>query len=109
MQEIEEDSRLSRSLKPFTDTASTADICKILLLLHLCCTADRVGMIRGLVRKHMEDPEFKAILLVEIIARVIKNNIHLKLRTKMQKLKKPLEEPYRFLKKKEGFLSHSAF
>ena len=49
----------------------------------------------GLIRKYVEDYDFKTIILIEILARVIKNNLRLKLRLKMQMLKKPLEEPYR--------------
>eukprot|EP01118_Nematostelium_gracile_P006177 TRINITY_DN1987_c0_g1_i1.p1 TRINITY_DN1987_c0_g1~~TRINITY_DN1987_c0_g1_i1.p1 ORF type:complete len:887 (+),score=181.40 TRINITY_DN1987_c0_g1_i1:68-2728(+) len=51
----------------------------------------------GLVRKHTKDIEFKSIILVEIIARVFKNNLKQKLRNKMKILRKPVEEPYRRL------------
>jgi hypothetical protein len=51
----------------------------------------------GLIRRHIEEQEFRLIILIEILARVIKNNLRLKLRLKMQSLKRPLEEPYRRL------------
>eukprot|EP01119_Soliformovum_irregulare_P021321 TRINITY_DN7074_c0_g1_i2.p1 TRINITY_DN7074_c0_g1~~TRINITY_DN7074_c0_g1_i2.p1 ORF type:complete len:833 (+),score=208.66 TRINITY_DN7074_c0_g1_i2:91-2589(+) len=51
----------------------------------------------GLVRKHTEDPESRIMILVNIVARVLKNNLRQKLRKKMTTLKKPLEEPYRRL------------
>lgn len=51
----------------------------------------------GLLRKHLTDPEFKQIVLAEIVARAIKNNLRFKLREKMKQLRLPLEEPYRRL------------
>lgn len=51
----------------------------------------------GLLRKRIEDLEFKELILAEIVARVIKNNIRFKLREMMKQLKLPLEEPYRRL------------
>lgn len=49
----------------------------------------------GLLRRFTEDPEFKRIMLIEMLARVIKNNLRFKLREKMKVLRLPLEEPYR--------------
>lgn len=51
----------------------------------------------GLLRKYMNDDEFKQIVLAEIVARNIKNNLRFKLREKMKQLGLPLEEPYRRL------------
>ncbi len=51
----------------------------------------------GLVRRALEDPDFRTIVLIDILARCIKNNLRLKLRLRMKILKKPLEEPYRRL------------
>eukprot|EP00029_Vermamoeba_vermiformis_P008493 TRINITY_DN3992_c0_g1_i1.p1 TRINITY_DN3992_c0_g1~~TRINITY_DN3992_c0_g1_i1.p1 ORF type:complete len:924 (-),score=198.60 TRINITY_DN3992_c0_g1_i1:32-2803(-) len=51
----------------------------------------------GLLRKNTQDPEFKRIMLIEMVARVIKNNLRFKLREKMKVLRLPLEEPYRRL------------
>jgi len=51
----------------------------------------------GILRKHMKDQDGKALLFVEMCARVIKNNLRLRLREQMRKLQLPLEEPYRRL------------
>jgi len=51
----------------------------------------------GLIRRHLENEKFKTIILIDIVSRVIKNNLRLKLRLKMKRLRKPLEEPYRRL------------
>lgn len=51
----------------------------------------------GLLRKNTQDPEFKRIMLIEMVARVIKNNLRFKLREKMKVLRLPLEEPYRYV------------
>eukprot|EP01130_Rhizamoeba_saxonica_P016324 TRINITY_DN7530_c0_g1_i1.p1 TRINITY_DN7530_c0_g1~~TRINITY_DN7530_c0_g1_i1.p1 ORF type:complete len:885 (-),score=187.58 TRINITY_DN7530_c0_g1_i1:58-2367(-) len=48
----------------------------------------------GFVRKHVTNWEFKKIVLIEIIARAIKNNLRFRLREKVKQLKLPLEEPY---------------
>lgn len=73
---------------PFIDLASTADTCKYSLLSTLILK-------RGLIRRHVKDADCKDIILTEILARVIKNNLRLKLREKVKQLRKPLEEPYR--------------
>jgi hypothetical protein len=49
------------------------------------------------VRRRVKMAEFRYVMLIEIVARVLKNNIRLRLRERMKKLKKPLEEPYRRL------------
>eukprot|EP01114_Cavostelium_apophysatum_P005961 TRINITY_DN1714_c0_g1_i2.p1 TRINITY_DN1714_c0_g1~~TRINITY_DN1714_c0_g1_i2.p1 ORF type:complete len:511 (-),score=123.93 TRINITY_DN1714_c0_g1_i2:421-1953(-) len=51
----------------------------------------------GLVRSHVpkSEKDCRYLILVEILARCIKNNMRLKLREKVKHLKKPLEEPYR--------------
>lgn len=51
----------------------------------------------GIIRQHLACKEAKTRVLIEILARVIKNNLRLKLRIKMKQLKKALEEPYRRL------------
>ncbi|KAH3763191.1 Histidine kinase [Pelomyxa schiedti] len=48
-----------------------------------------------LVRMHATGTDCKTLLFVEMVARVIKNNIRAKLRQVMERLKLPLEEPYR--------------
>ena len=48
----------------------------------------------GILRNYVND-EFKRIILIEIVARAIKNNLRFKLREKMKRLRLPLEEPYR--------------
>eukprot|EP01116_Phalansterium_solitarium_P015791 TRINITY_DN3523_c0_g1_i5.p1 TRINITY_DN3523_c0_g1~~TRINITY_DN3523_c0_g1_i5.p1 ORF type:complete len:415 (+),score=117.56 TRINITY_DN3523_c0_g1_i5:261-1505(+) len=51
----------------------------------------------GRIRAEIADADFRAIILVDIVARVIKNNLRTRLRAKMKQLKKPMEEPYRRL------------
>jgi len=51
----------------------------------------------GLIRKDVTDPDLKALLLVEMCARVCKQELKHKLREKMRRLRVPLEEPYRRL------------
>lgn len=51
----------------------------------------------GLLRYQIDDLEFKEIILAEMLARVIKNNIRFKLREMMKQVKLPIEEPYRRL------------
>eukprot|EP01102_Stenamoeba_stenopodia_P015947 TRINITY_DN550_c0_g3_i1.p1 TRINITY_DN550_c0_g3~~TRINITY_DN550_c0_g3_i1.p1 ORF type:complete len:579 (+),score=100.97 TRINITY_DN550_c0_g3_i1:43-1779(+) len=51
----------------------------------------------GYVLEHLEDPDSIMILLVEAIARVIKNDINHRLRTKMQQFAVPVTVPYRQL------------
>lgn len=50
----------------------------------------------GHVLEHVEDPDSIMILLVEAIARVIKNDINHRLRTKMQQFAVPVTVPYRY-------------
>jgi len=45
----------------------------------------------------MKDQEFRKLMLLEIVARCIKNNLRWKLREKMKQIALPLEEPYRRL------------
>lgn len=55
----------------------------------------------GLLLSHLRDPEqfheVRVLLVIEAIARVVKNKLRAKLRKKMQRLKQPLEAPYRRL------------
>jgi hypothetical protein len=51
----------------------------------------------GKLRKHIKEPEFRSAILLEIVARCIKNNLRWKLREKMKQIALPLEEPYRRL------------
>lgn len=48
----------------------------------------------GILRSHMVDQDGRTLLFVEMCARVVKNNLRLRLRERMRKLKLPLEEPY---------------
>src|SRR5690242_11072863 len=50
-----------------------------------------------MMRQFLISKEAKARVLIEILARCIKNNLRLRLRVKMKLLKKALEEPYRRL------------
>jgi len=45
-------------------------------------------------RHHMTDRDCKTLLFVEMCARVVKNNLRLRLRERMRKLRLPLDEPY---------------
>ena len=51
----------------------------------------------GLLRNQVTNEDARMLLLVEIVARVIKNNLRLRLRMKSEILRQPLEEPYRRL------------
>jgi hypothetical protein len=45
----------------------------------------------------VDESEFKQIILMEIVARCIKNNLRWKFREKMKAIKLPMEEPYRLV------------
>eukprot|EP01087_Luapelamoeba_hula_P012489 TRINITY_DN3487_c0_g1_i6.p1 TRINITY_DN3487_c0_g1~~TRINITY_DN3487_c0_g1_i6.p1 ORF type:complete len:703 (-),score=108.99 TRINITY_DN3487_c0_g1_i6:22-2130(-) len=49
----------------------------------------------GILRHHMTDKDCKTLIFVEMCARVVKNNLRLRLRERMRKLGMPLDEPYR--------------
>jgi hypothetical protein len=48
----------------------------------------------GILRKQITDPEHRHLILAEVVARAIKNNLRWRLREQHQILKLPLEEPY---------------
>lgn len=50
-----------------------------------------------LLRMHTTGADCRTLLFVEMCARVVKNNIRKKLRKVMERLRIPLEEPYRRL------------
>jgi hypothetical protein len=49
----------------------------------------------GLLRSHVDDTDTRAILLVEMCARLVKNDIKFRLRERMKQTQVPLEQPYR--------------
>lgn len=49
----------------------------------------------GLLRSHVDDTDTRAVLLVEMCARLVKNDIKFRLRERMKQTQVPLEQPYR--------------
>jgi hypothetical protein len=49
----------------------------------------------GLLRSHVDDTDTRAVLLVEMCARLVKNDLKFRLRERMKQTQVPLEQPYR--------------